>query len=85
MEAEMERLEFDTQNPASVQEDSHYATPARHLQEVIRNVNDSAVNRARAAHFNDTLHQGDEWENVPVFIFVGQTSFLIMHNICNFT
>ena len=56
----MERLENDTHNSVSVQEDNHYAIPARHLQEVIRNVNDSAVNRARAAHLNDSLHQRDE-------------------------
>ena len=60
MEAEMEHLERDTHNPVVVQEDSHYATPARQLQEVIKNVNNSAVNHARVAHYNDSLHQKDE-------------------------
>ena len=60
MEAAMEQLENDTHNPVVVQEESHYATPTRQLQEVIKNVNDSAVNRARVAHYNNTLHQRDE-------------------------
>ena len=60
MEAEMERLESDTHNPVVVQEGSHYATPARQLLEVIKNVNDSAVNRARVAYYNDSLYQRDE-------------------------
>ena len=60
MEAEMERLERQTHNPVVVQEDSHYSTPAKQLQEVIKNVNESAINRARVAHYNDSLHQQDE-------------------------
>ena len=60
MEAEMERLERETHNPVVVQEDNHYATPTRQLQEVIKNVNESAVNHARIAHYNDSLHQKDE-------------------------
>ena len=60
MEAEMERLERQTHNPVVVQEDSHYSTPAKQLQEVIKNVNESAVNCARIAHYNDSLHQQEE-------------------------
>ena len=56
----MEQLEKETHNPVVVQEDSHYATPVKQLQEVIKNMNESAVNRARVAHYNDTLHQQDE-------------------------
>ena len=56
----MERLDRDTYNPFVVQEESHYATPARQLQEVIRNVNNSAANCMRIAHYNDSLHQKDE-------------------------
>ena len=60
MEAEMERLEREVHNPVVVQEDSHYSTPAKQLQEVIKHVNESTVNRARVAHYNDSLHQQDE-------------------------
>ena len=60
MEEEMDHLDRDTHNPVVVQEDSHYATPARQLEEVIRNVNDSAANRARIAHYNDSLHQRND-------------------------
>ena len=60
LEAEMERLKRETHNPVVVQEDSHYATPTKQLQEVIKNVNESAVNRARVTHYNDSLHQQDE-------------------------
>ena len=60
MEAEMERLEFDTMNPAKIQEENHYATPAKQLQEAIRNINDSTTNWARAAHLTDSLHQRNE-------------------------
>ena len=62
MEAEMERLEFDTMNPAKIQEENHYTTPAKQLQEAMRNINDSAANRARAAHLTDSLHQRNEGE-----------------------
>ena len=57
MEAEMERLEREIHNPTKEPEENHYLTPHRHLQEVIKQVNESAVNHARAAHYNDTLHQ----------------------------
>ena len=57
MEAEMERLEREVHNPVVEQEDSHYSTPTKQLQEVIKHVNESAANRARAAHYNDSLHQ----------------------------
>ena len=60
MEEEMDRLDRDTHNPVVVQEENHYATPARQLEEVIRNVNDSTANRARIAHYNDSLHQRND-------------------------
>ena len=60
MEAEMERLERETHMPVVVQEDSHYATPVKQLQEVIKNVNESAVNRARVPYYNGSLHQQEE-------------------------
>ena len=60
MEADMERLERDTHNPVVAQEESHYATPKRQLEEVMKNVNESAIKRARLAHHHDSLHQKDE-------------------------
>ena len=60
MEVEMECLERETHNPVVVQDDSHYATSVKQLQEVMKNVNESAVNRVRVAHYNDSLHQKDE-------------------------
>ena len=54
MEEEMDRLDRDTHKPVVVQEENHYATPARQLEEVIRNVNDSAANRMRIANYNDS-------------------------------
>ena len=56
----MERLGRDVHNLVVEQEDSHYSTPTKQLQEVIKNVNASAVNRANIAHYNDSLHQRDE-------------------------
>ena len=55
MEAEMERLERGIHNLTKEPEENHYSTPHRHLQEVIKQVNESAVNFAWAAHYNDTL------------------------------
>ena len=62
MEAEMEKLEREIHNPTKEPEENHYSTPHRHLQEVIKQVNESAVNRARAPHYNDTLHQKQQEE-----------------------
>ena len=62
MEAAIERLEFDTMNPDNIQEENHYATPAKQLHEAMRSINDSAANRARAAHETDSFHQRNEWE-----------------------
>ena len=58
----MERLKREVTNPAVEQEDSHYSTPTKQLQEVIKHVNESAVNRARTAHYNDTLHPKQQEE-----------------------
>ena len=60
MEAAMERLEFDTMNPDNTQEENHYATPAKQLNEAMKSINDSAANRARAAHETDSFHQRNE-------------------------
>ena len=43
-------------------DENHYATPHRHLQEVIKHVNESVVNRTRAARLNDTLRQKQQEE-----------------------
>ena len=60
MEAAMERLEFDAMNPAKIQEDNHYSTPTKQLQETMRDINDSAANRARATHETDSFDQRNE-------------------------
>ena len=62
MEAEMEQLERETNNLTKELEENHYATPHRHLHEVIKHVNESVVNCAGAAHLNDTLHQKQQEE-----------------------
>ena len=62
IEAEMECLERETHNPTKEPEENHYPTPHRYLQEVIKHVNESVVNRAQAAHLNDTLHQKQQEE-----------------------
>ena len=58
----MERLDREVHNRTLEQEESHYSTPSKQLQDVIKHVNDSAVNHARAAHYNDTLHQKQQEE-----------------------
>ena len=62
MEAEMERLGREIHNPTKLPEENHYLTPHRHLQEVIKQVNESAINRALAVHYNDTLYQKQQEE-----------------------
>ena len=62
MEAEMESLDKETHNPSEELVENQYAIPHRHLQEVIKQVNESVVNRAQAAHLKDTLHQRQQEE-----------------------
>ena len=57
MEAEMERLERGIHNLPKEPEENPYSTPNRHLKEVLKQVNESAINWAHAAHHSDTLHQ----------------------------
>ena len=62
MEAEMQRLERDKQNPHEDLEENHYSTPNNHLKEVLKHVHKSAVVWALAAHMSDTAHQRhEEW------------------------
>ena len=56
MEAAMERLEFDTMNPGNTQEENHYTTPAKQLQEAMKSICNSAANRAKAANETDAFH-----------------------------
>ena len=49
----MERLDRDTHNPVVVQEESHYATPKSQLEKVMKNMNESTVNRAILTHHHD--------------------------------
>ena len=59
MEDAMERLEFDAMNP-DTQEENHYTSPAKQLQDAMKSISDSAANRARAAHETDSFHQRNE-------------------------
>ena len=63
MEAAMERLELGSRNP-DTQEENHYTTPAKQLQEAMKIISDSAANRAKAAHETNAFHQRNEWDIV---------------------
>ena len=56
----MERLDRDTHSPVVAEEESYYATPKRQLEETMKSVNESAVNRARLALQHDSLHHSDD-------------------------
>ena len=56
----MEHLDRDTHNPVVAEEESYYATPKRQLEETMKSVNKSAVNRARLTHQDDSLHHSDD-------------------------
>ena len=60
MEAMMERLDRDTHTPAVAEGESYYDTPKRQLEETMKDINESAANRARLAHQHDSLHHSDD-------------------------
>ena len=59
MEAMMERLDHDIHTPVAPEDESYYATPKRQLEETMKDINESAANRARLAHQHDSLHHSD--------------------------
>ena len=59
MEAMMERLDHDIHTPVAPVDESYYATPKRQLEETMKDIKESATNRARLAHQHDSLHHSD--------------------------
>ena len=56
----MERLDHDIHSPVAVEGESYYATPRQRLEETMKDINESAANRARLAHQHDSnLHHSD--------------------------
>ena len=62
MEAMMERLDHETHTPVvpvAPVDENYYATPKRQLEETMKDINESAINRARLAIQHDSLHHSD--------------------------
>ena len=55
----MERLDHDIHTPVAPVDESYYATPKRQLEETMKDINESAVNRARLTLQHDSLHHLD--------------------------
>ena len=81
MEDAMERLDFNAMKP-DTQEENHYTNPTKQLQDAMKSINDSAANRARAAHETNSFHQRNEWDICVRFLIWDNFYFSCVFTSC---